>query len=106
MKYSVKIADNVMKKIEKLPIDRRKKILERLEVLKNNPDIGKLLFRKSYFQLRELKISSHRIYFIIERGFIVINNIEYYGVVDVERFGNKNSQDRDINFLKDKIRKR
>ena len=55
-------------------------------------------------ELWELRCSSHRVYYTVENRFIVIENIEYEGNIDVKKGGNKNSQKRDIDYLKNKIR--
>lgn len=104
MKYDVRISDNVLKFLEKLPEDMKEKILNRINELENNPRRGRLLDKSGMVDLRELKYGSYRIYFTIENKFVVINGIEYEGIVEVSETSKKNNQKNKINKMRIKMR--
>lgn len=103
MKYNVRITDNVLKYLEKLSKDIKEKVLDRIDELEENPKRGRLLDKSGMVDLRELKYGSFRIYFTIENKFVVINDIEYEGEVEVSEIGKKNDQKRKINIMKDRM---
>jgi mRNA-degrading endonuclease RelE of RelBE toxin-antitoxin system len=102
--YYVKIKDVVIKFLNRLPRDRKEKIWKKINLLGENPDIGDYIDREKTKILMELKEGSHRIYYTIENEFVVINEISYEGQVNVDRAGNKNTQTRDIEYMRKNLR--
>jgi len=102
MLYKVKIEKHVSNYIRKL--DNKEYFLKRFKKLETNKKGYRLLDTHKSIELWELRSKSHRVYYTVENGFIVINTIEYDGTISVCDAGNKNKQTRAINKLKTKIR--
>lgn len=105
MIYKIEITDIAKKQIHNL----KDKILKRdignkIKQLKYNPLKGKHLYNNLY----ELKAKNYRVYYLIYKGIISVENVEYDGTrydgrVTIERVGDKNSQQRDIAAIKERM---
>jgi len=104
MIYKVKIEKQVFKYINKLGRKEELSFKKRFDELQHNKKGYRLLDVFKNIELWELRCSSHRVYYTVENGFIVIENIEYDGNINVDKAGNKNTQNKDIVFLKKKMR--
>jgi len=104
MRYKVKIEKQVFKYIRKLGKREEHYFKRRFDKLQEDKKGYRLLDVNKNIELWELRCSSHRVYYTVENEFIVIENIEYDGNIVVKSGGNKNSQSRDINYLKKKMR--
>jgi len=102
--YNVKVSKRVTKYISKLGSKDRDYFISRFNELKHDKSGYKQLdvYRKT--ELWELRCSSHRVYYTVEGGYIVISDIEYEGNIFVLDASNKNQQHKKINYLKHKIR--
>jgi len=98
--YILKVSKEVTRKLKSLPNNERQSLKKQILELEINPRIGKHIDTDKKSELWELKFQSHRIYYTIENKFLVINNITYEGSVAVNKFGNKNTQKKDIKKLK------
>lgn len=97
MIYLIEIGETAQKQISKLK-DRilQKNIKNKIKQLKYNPKKGRHLFKNCY----ELKANNYRVYYKVYRGIIVVEQIKYSGKVKIEKLGTKNSQKRDLKFLR------
>jgi mRNA-degrading endonuclease RelE of RelBE toxin-antitoxin system len=102
--YNVKVERHVSKYIQRLGKKQEESLIERFNKLKYNKSGYKILDAFRGIELWELRCSSHRIYYTVEDRFIVISNIEYDGSINVSLAGNKNTQRKDIDYMKDKMR--
>jgi len=100
--YKVKVEKGVSKYIHKLGSKEREYFLERFDKLKYDKTGYRLLDRSGNVELWELRCQSHRVYYTVENQFIVIENVEYKGNIDVNDASNKNQQENKIKFLKKK----
>jgi len=104
MRYKVKIEKQVFKYIKKLGNKEETYLKRRFNNLENSKKGYRLLDVHKNIELWELRCSSHRVYYTVENGFIVIENIEYDGDINISHAGNKNTQKKDINKLKESIK--
>lgn len=102
--YHVKVSNFVMKYVSKLGSKDRDFFNDRFNKLKYDKSGYKLLDVINKVELWELRCSSHRVYYTVENTFIVIDNIEYSGDIEVINAGNKNQQRRDIDYSKNRLR--
>jgi mRNA-degrading endonuclease RelE of RelBE toxin-antitoxin system len=100
--YKVKVEKSVQKYIEKLGTKQHSYFKKRFEKLQYDKKGYRLLSVSKNIELWELRSLSHRVYYTVENGFIVIDNIEYEGNIRVRDHSNKNQQQRTINKLKKK----
>jgi mRNA-degrading endonuclease RelE of RelBE toxin-antitoxin system len=105
MRYKVKIEKQVFKYISKLGNKEESYLKKRFDALTNNKKGYRILDVYKNVELWELRCSSHRVYYTVENGFIVIENIEYDGNIVVEKASHKNTQQKYINDIKKKMRK-
>ena len=102
--YSVKVARHVSKYIEKLGSKEKDYFINRFNELKYNKSGYRQLDRYKNIELWELRCSNHRVYYTVENQFIIIENIEYEGNINVQNAGNKNRQQGIIDYEKNKMR--
>ena len=112
MFYKVKISTSAKKFIKKLDNSYKKKISKMIDDLSSAPVPRKnkhILDRTGASLLCEYPIEELRFYYTIENQFVVIEDIEYSGIVDIieghsnHKSGNKKNnpnQRRDISKLK------
>ncbi len=103
--YNVIIKQCVITFLKKIPRNESNYFRKKFIQISNNPNVGKFIDKHKTTILRELKYKSHRIYYTIENNLIVINDIESDGTILICQSGNKNTQRKDINKLKIKIRR-
>ena len=102
--YKVKVDKHVFTYISRLGSKEREYFKERFDALSHNKTGYRLLDVHKNIELWELRCQSHRVYYTFENGFILIESVEYAGDVVVSRAGNKNTQKRDIQTMKHKMR--
>jgi len=102
--FHIIISRQVVSYTKKIQYDLRKKIFKKIKELSHNPYLGKFLSKENGIELRELKYGVHRIYYYITKGKIQIEDIVYEGKIDVIESGNKNTQQKTIHKLKNRIR--
>ncbi len=102
MIYKVKVEKRVGKYINKLGTRERDYFISRFNELQYNKSGYRLLDKHGIVELWELRCSSHRVYYTVENGYIVIENIEYDGNIRVRDASNKNQQQRTIDHLKNR----
>lgn len=96
MIYRIEIGETANKELSKIKDKKlQKNIKNKIKQLKYNPKKGKHLFKNFY----ELKAKNYRIYYVIYKGIIVIEDIEYSGKAIIRKIGTKDSQKRDIKSL-------
>ncbi len=113
--YNLKIERKAIKFLEKLDISVRRDIDKKIRVLEENPfpkDKKHILASSGASLLCELSYQKWRLYYTIENCFVVIENIEYDGTVNIiEGYNNHKSgkgypnQRKDISRLKKIFRK-
>lgn len=103
--YNVKTDKFVVKYLKKLGKRDKEYIIDRINQLKYDKRGYRLLDVSGRVELWELRCQNHRIYYTVENQFIVIENIEYEGNINVERASNKNRQQKIINYMKNKIKR-
>lgn len=117
MVYKVKISNSAEKFISKLDGSYKKKIVNFIEYLENNPvpkNKKHILDVSGNSFLCEYSLDKLRFYYTIENLFIVIEDIEYDGEIEVlkgfsnHKSGNKNypNQKRDIKSLLKKLKEK
>ena len=112
MFFKVKISSSAKKFISKLDGNYKKKIDKFINILEESPiprQNKHILDRTGSSMLCEYSIDELRFYYTIENQFVVIEDIEYKGIVEVlegysnHKSGNKQNnpnQRRDISRLK------
>ena len=103
--YNVKTDKFVVKYLKKLGKRDKEYIIDRINQLKYDKRGYRLLDVSGRVELWELRCQNHRIYYTVENQFIVIENIEYEGNINVNRASNKNRQQKMINYMKNKIKR-
>lgn len=71
MLYSLKIKKSALKEIQRLDTTDRKRIVEAIDKLPQNPHIGKLL-KGEQSGLRRIRIGSYRVIYEIHDGEVLI----------------------------------
>ena len=104
MKYRVKVEKDVVKYLKKLGTSQYSYFKRRFKKLQDDKRGYRLLSKSGRIELWELRSLSHRVYYTVENGFIVIDNIEYEGNISVLTCSNKNQQQRTIDKLKRNIK--
>lgn len=89
--------------ISKLGQRERSYFREKFRKLESERQGYRRLYKQKNVELWELRCSSHRIYYTVENEFIVVEDIQYEGDIQVIEASNKNSQQRTINKLVSKI---
>lgn len=104
MPYCVEISEEAKQQLDKLDKSIGDRIYRKINVLSENPKMGKPLVRSSRLKtmIWELRMFSPniRIYYTIHEGVVIIEKISYEGNVRVHRIGDKRSQRRDIDDLR------
>jgi len=103
MVYFLEISDEAKEQIASLDKVVGERVKRKIDQLIERPTLGESVGRSSKLSAMvfEIRIFSPviRIYYIIRRGTIVIQSVEYEGKVRVEKVGDKRSQRRDIRDL-------
>jgi mRNA-degrading endonuclease RelE of RelBE toxin-antitoxin system len=103
MVYLVELTEDASRTLSRLDKSQQERIVKKLKELEINPELGKPIGRSAKFGLMvwEIRMFSPnvRVYYIIRRGKIIIEEIEYEGKVDVYKIGDKRSQRRSIDGL-------
>jgi mRNA-degrading endonuclease RelE of RelBE toxin-antitoxin system len=103
MAYIVELTEDARKTLDKLDNSQKVRIVKKLKELEINPELGKPIGKSETLNaiIWELRMFSPnlRIYYIIKRGTIVVEEIEYEGSVNVYKIGDKGSQRRDIDGI-------
>ena len=71
MPYSLKIKQSAFKEIQQLGKADRKRLVEAIDNLTDNPHVGKLL-KGEFFGLRRIRVGSFRVIYEINEGEILI----------------------------------
>ena len=71
MPYSLKIKQSAFKEIQRLDKPDKKRLIEAIEKLTDNPHIGKLL-KGELFGLRRIRVGSYRVIYEINEGEVLI----------------------------------
>jgi len=69
--YSLKIKQSALKEIQKLDKPNRKRLMEAIDNLADNPHVGKLL-KGDFSGLRRIRVGSYRVIYEINEGEILI----------------------------------
>lgn len=71
MPYSLKIKQSALKEIQRLDKPDRKRLVEAIDRLTDNPHIGKLL-KGEHSGLRRIRIGTYRVIYEINEGAVLI----------------------------------
>ncbi|MDT8442733.1 MAG: type II toxin-antitoxin system RelE/ParE family toxin [Desulfuromonadales bacterium] len=71
MLYSIKIKQSALKDIQKLDKLNRKRLIEAIDNLADNPHVGKLL-KGDFSGLRRIRVGSYRVIYEINEGEILV----------------------------------
>lgn len=71
MPYSLKIKQSALKEIQKLDKPNRKRLIEAIDNLTDNPHVGKLL-KGDFSGLRRIRVGSYRVIYEINEGEVLI----------------------------------
>lgn len=71
MPYSLKIKQSALKEIQRLDKPERKRLIEAIDRLTDNPHIGKLL-KGEHSGLRRIRIGTYRVIYEINEGEVLI----------------------------------
>ena len=71
MPYSLKIKQSALKEIQKLDKPNRKRLIEAIDNLADNPHVGKLL-KGDLSGLRRIRIGSYRVIYEINEGEVLV----------------------------------
>lgn len=94
--YFVHISPEAQKKLDKLDKESRINIFKKIEKLKGGQINNKDHIRGNLF---EFYSDSHRVYYFVFRGMVVISDIVYDGKILIKDVGTKNTQKKDIKRL-------
>lgn len=103
--FRIKIESHVVRFLKKLGKKERDYFYERFEKLSRDKTGYRLLDVSKNIELWELRCSAHRVYYTVEHGMIIIEDIEYEGDIYISDYSHKDDQQQVINKLKRKIRK-
>lgn len=71
MSYSLKIKRSALKEIQSLPKPERLRVVEAIDLLPENPHVGKLL-KGDFSGLRRIRVGAYRIIYEINEGEVTI----------------------------------
>ena len=71
MPYSLKIKQSAFKEIQRLDKPDKKRLVEAIDKLTDNPHIGKLL-KGEFLGLRRIRVGSYRVIYEINEGEVMI----------------------------------
>ena len=114
MFYKIKLEKKASQFISKLDVQEKERVKTAIDNLKESPfprNKKHILSLNGSSMLCELAVSKLRIYYTIENQFVVVENIEYKGIITIlegkrnHKSGNKKNpnQQKDIQKLKKKF---
>ena len=71
MPYSIKIKQSALKDIQKVDKPNRKRLIEAIDNLSDNPHVGKLL-KGDFSGLRRIRVGFYRVIYEINEGEILV----------------------------------
>ncbi len=103
--FRVITKEKVEKFLKKLTPEIKKQIDKAIKSLRIDPMrkgkiLGSLYSGLVFFEKRIYAGGGYRIYYTVDERNIIICDIEYLGIVDVELVGSKKTQKKDLKYLK------
>ena len=71
MHYSLQIKRSALKELERLPKPERQRLVEAIDLLAENPHVGKLL-KGEFSGLRRIRVGAYRVIYEINEGQVLI----------------------------------
>lgn len=71
MPYSLQIKKSALKELQRLPMSERVRIIEAIDMLAENPHVGKLL-KGGLSGLRRIRVGNYRVIYEINEGKVLI----------------------------------